>query len=176
MLGKGKYYIKHRAQDNSRENLMSQPTGKNVRGSMSGLTCIRILIADDRPRVRQSLKALLTALRWGIHSETEIPIEIVGEANSGTQVLELVQALHPDVVVLDLPIHNSKTRASNSASKLDGLAAIQTIKSRWPIIRVVVLTMYATNRSAVLLAGADAFLLKGCSTGELLDAVMPTAL
>lgn len=60
-----------------------------------------------------------------------------------------------------------------SVQKLDGLATIRMIKSRWPTVRIVVLTMYATDRSAVLQAGADAFLLKGCPTSDLLDAVMP---
>jgi DNA-binding NarL/FixJ family response regulator len=56
---------------------------------------------------------------------------------------------------------------------LDGMAVIRTIKSRWPVVRIVVLTMYATDRIAALEAGADAFLLKGCSTAELLEAVIP---
>ena len=143
--------------------------------SENGLATIRLLIADDQPRVRQSLEALLTALRWSSLSRTEIPIEIVGEANDGRQAVEQVQALHPDVVVLDLPTHNSAHRVLIPESELDGLAAIRTIKSRWPDVRIVVLTMYATDRSAVLLAGADAFLLKGCPTNELLAAVVPAA-
>lgn len=154
---------------------MSQPTGNITGSSGNSVACIRLLIADDQPRVRQSLEALLTALRWSTPSRTEIQIEIVGEADDGQQAVEQVQALHPDVVVLDLPTHDSANRVSISGSKLDGLAAIRTIKSRWPAVRVVVLTMYATDRSAVLLAGADAFLLKGCPTSELLDAVMPAA-
>jgi DNA-binding NarL/FixJ family response regulator len=154
---------------------MSQPIGMNTASSGNSLACVRLLIADDQPRVRQSLEALLTALRWSTPSRTEIPIEIVGEADDGQQAVEQVQALHPDVVVLDLPTHDSANRELISGSKLDGLAAIRTIKSRWPAVRVVVLTMYATDRAAVLLAGADAFLLKGCPTSELLDAVMPAA-
>ena len=53
------------------------------------------------------------------------------------------------------------------------MATIQTIKNTWPAIRIVVLTMYATDRASLLAAGADAFLLKGCPTRELLDAVLP---
>jgi DNA-binding NarL/FixJ family response regulator len=139
---------------------------------VNGLTCVRLLLADDQPRARQSLEALLTALRWRTPSHTQICIEIVGKAADGQQAVEQVHALHPDVVVLDLPTHDSINRALISGSKLDGLAAIRTIKSRWPAVRIVVLTMYATDRSAVLLAGADAFLLKGCPTSELLAAVM----
>jgi DNA-binding NarL/FixJ family response regulator len=152
---------------------MSQPTGKSTGSAGDNFACVRLLIADDQPRVRQSLEALLTALRWSDPSRVRTSIEIVGEADNGQQAVAQVQALHPDVVVLDLPTHNSAYRGSISGSQLDGLVAIRTIKHRWPSVRVVVLTMYATDRSAVLLAGADAFLLKGCPTSELLDAVMP---
>lgn len=152
---------------------MSNPTRKHPRSSDESIACVRLLIADGQPRVRQSLEALLTALHWSTPSRTEVAIEIVGEADNGQHVVEQVQALHPDVVVLDLPTHDSATRMSIAGSKMDGLAAIRTIKSRWPAVRIVVLTMYATDRSAVLLAGADAFLLKGCPTSELLEAVLP---
>jgi DNA-binding NarL/FixJ family response regulator len=154
---------------------MSQLTGTNKGNSGNSLPCVRLLIADDQPRVRQSLEALLTALHWSSPSRIEIPIEIVGEAGDGQKAVAQVQALHPDVVVLDLPMYASTNRAAISDSKLDCIATIRTIKSRWPSVRVVVLTLYATERSAVLLAGADAFLLKGCPTSELLDAVMAAA-
>ena len=73
-----------------------------------------------------------------------------------------VEALHPDVVVMELHL-----------PKLDSVTVIRSIKHRWPTVRIVVLTMYATDRAAVLTAGADAFLLKGCPTRELLEAVIP---
>ncbi len=139
--------------------------------------CIRVLIADDQPRARRSLGALLTAMRWrtpnytyGLpHAAPLPPVEIVGEAEDGQQAVEQVQALHPDVVVMDLRLQT----VPSGEPKLDGLAAIRIIKNGWPIIRIVVLTMYATDRSSALAAGADAFLLKGCPTSELLEAVMP---
>ena len=154
---------------------MCQPTSKNMESSGNNLVRVRLLIADGEPRVRQSLEAWLTALHWSTPGRTYPPIDIVGEANDGQQVVEQVQALHPDVVVLDLPTHGSAHQIFVSGSNLDGLVAIRTIKSQWPAVRIVVLTMYATDRAAVLLAGADAFLLKGCPTSELLDAVMPAA-
>jgi DNA-binding NarL/FixJ family response regulator len=155
------------------DKLMSHSTSKKIESPKNDLVCLRLLIADDQPRVRQSLEALLTALRWSTPNSTGYPIEIVGDADDGQQAVEQVQALHPDVVVLDLPTHSSAHRRFISGSKWDGLVAIRTIKSRWPAVRIVVLTMYATDRAAVLLAGADAFLLKGCPTSELLAAVMP---
>ncbi len=101
-------------------------------------------------------------------SAAHLPIEVVGEADTGRETLAQVEALHPNVVVMDLQPHP----ASAPELMRDNLATIQMIKSRRPAIRIVVLTMYATERAAVLSAGADAFLLKGCTTKELLDAVM----
>ena len=136
----------------------------------------RVLIVDDQPRARRSLKALLTAMRWSTPERGEqpaaaslFPVEVVGEAIDGPQAVAQVTALLPDVVVMDLQPHS----VSAAEPRQDGMATIKTIKSRWPATRVVVLTMYATDRTSVLAAGADAFLLKGCPTKELLDAVMP---
>ncbi len=142
--------------------------------------CIRVLIADDQLRSRRSLAALLAAMRWSTPRDSEhlaydsakrvfFPVEIVGEAEDGQQTVEQVQALLPDAIVMDLQMHP----ASFDAAGLDGLATIRTIKENWPTIRIVVLTMFATDRTAALVAGADTFLLKGCPTSELLDAVMP---
>jgi DNA-binding NarL/FixJ family response regulator len=143
------------------------------------IVCIRVLIVDDQPRARRSLKALLTAMRWSTPSPAEqptydgfLPVEIIGEAEDGQEAIEQIRRLHPDVVVMDLQPHS----ASAPEPRLDGMTTIQLIKSGWPATRIVVLTMYATDRASVLAAGADAFLLKGCPTRELLDAVMPRGL
>ncbi|MBE2238889.1 MAG: response regulator transcription factor [Caldilineaceae bacterium] len=136
---------------------------------------VRLLIVCDQPRVRQSLEAWLTALCWSTEDGATLAIQFVGEAADSQQVVEQIQALHPDVVMLDLPTQASVHRGLRSKATLDGLDTIRTIKRRWPDVRVVVLTMYATDRAAILLAGADAFLLKGCSTRDLLDAVLPVA-
>ena len=151
----------------------------NVAGGKN-LVCIRVLIADDQLRSRRSLAALLTAMRWNTLSCTEhlandstnrvpFPVEIVGEAENGQQAVEQVQALLPDAIVMDLQMHP----AFPPAPGLDGLATIRMIKKDWPTIRIVVLTMFATDRTPALAAGADTFLLKGCPTSELLEAVMP---
>jgi DNA-binding NarL/FixJ family response regulator len=135
-----------------------------------------VLIVDDQPRARRSLKALLTAMRWSTPERAQqpasaslFPVEVVGEAIDGPQAIAQVTALLPDVVVMDLQLHS----VSTLEPRLDGVATIQSIKSGWPATRVVVLTMYATDRASVLAAGADVFLLKGCPTQDLLDAVMP---
>jgi DNA-binding NarL/FixJ family response regulator len=125
----------------------------------------RVLIVDDRPSARHSLQALLTAIHWSSNVRSEPGdglIETVGEASDGQGAIDQVELLRPDVVVMEMHM-----------PELDGPTTIRIIKNRWPEIRIVVLTMYAKDRAAALEAGADVFLLKGCSTGELLAALMP---
>lgn len=129
--------------------------------------CIRVLIADDQPRARRSLRALVTAMGWSAADDPDRPVEIVGEARNGQEAIEQMLTVHPDVVVMDLQLDTGFV----SEPRLDGAATIRMIKSTWPVVRIVVLTMYATDRALVLAAGADAFLLKGCPTNELLDAL-----
>ena len=112
---------------------------------------IRVLIADDRPTSRNGLRALL-----GVQPE----IEIAGEAADGLQAVRLAEELQPDVVLMDV-----------SMPVLDGLKATRMVKTRWPEIRVVMLTMYSLPEADVLAAGADSFLVKGCQTEKLLQAI-----
>jgi DNA-binding NarL/FixJ family response regulator len=111
----------------------------------------KVLIADDRPRSRSGLRAVL-ALRP--------EIEIVGEAADGQEGVRLMAECRPDVVLMDarMPV-------------LDGVEATRLIKEEWPRVRVVVLTIHASYRADALAAGADAFLIKGCPARELLAAV-----
>jgi DNA-binding NarL/FixJ family response regulator len=112
---------------------------------------IRVLIADDRPHSRDALRAL--AATWP-------KVEVVGEAGDGREAVQLVEACRPDVALMDvrMPV-------------MDGLAATRLIKERWPQVKVVILTMYPMHHKEALSAGADAFLVKGCSTDELLAAI-----
>ena len=111
---------------------------------------LRVLIADDEPRARRSLRALLSTWR---------EVQVVGEAADGQEVVRLAKECQPDVVLLDIKM-----------PVMDGLEAIRIIKSRWPDRRVIVLTMYADHRAEALAAGADVFLLKG-NTEALLEAI-----
>lgn len=81
---------------------------------------IRVVLADDHPIVRDGLKKLLSL---------EDDIEVIGEASDGHEVLALVQALNPDVVVLDLRMPN-----------MDGLSALSAFQNLTPKPRVIILT------------------------------------
>jgi DNA-binding NarL/FixJ family response regulator len=113
---------------------------------------IRLLIADDAPRSRHGLRALLAT--WP-------EVEVIGEVADGREAVRLLGESQPDVVLMDarMPV-------------MDGLEATRLIKNRWPKVKVVVLTMYPAFRAEALAAGADAFLVKGCPAEELLEAIL----
>ena len=112
---------------------------------------VRVLIADDRRSSRNGLRALL-----GVHPE----IMVVGEAIDGREAVRLVEELQPDVVLMDvlMPV-------------LDGLEATRLVKENWPGVRVILLTMYALPQTNVMASGADSFLVKGCPTEDLVEAI-----
>ena len=112
---------------------------------------IRVLIADDRAHSRKGLKAIL-AIRP--------KIAVIGEACNGLEAVQFVEGHQPDVVLMDVQM-----------PVMDGLEATRLIKSKWPEIRVVVLTMHDLHRADAMDAGADAFLIKGCPTERLLDGI-----
>lgn len=112
---------------------------------------IQVLIADDRPRTRDGLRALLSC--WST-------VEVVCEASNGQEATQFVEESRPDVVLMDMHM-----------PKLDGIAATRLIKSRWPHVKVVALSMGYQYRDNALAAGADSFLLKGCPSEQLLEAI-----
>jgi DNA-binding NarL/FixJ family response regulator len=99
---------------------MVAPINENPEGAEKKKTMVRIVIADDHPIVRDGLKKLLLL---------EDDFEIVGEAGDGREVMEKVQALDPDVLLLDLRMPN-----------LDGLSALQALQQTNKRTRVIVLT------------------------------------
>lgn len=113
---------------------------------------VHTLIVDDSPRSRAGLRALLA---------TCPQVDVVAEAVDGDEAIQQVATCHPDVVLMDARMPG-----------MDGLAATQHIKQRWPHVRVVMLTLYADYRMEALAAGVAAFLVKGCSAEELLQALL----
>lgn len=101
----------------------------------------RILVVDDKPRARQSLRMLLST--WAQVGE-------VREAANGQEALAVVEAFRPDLVLMDALM-----------PEMDGLEATRQIKARWPETRVVMLSMYSDYSDAAILAGAESFAAKG---------------
>jgi len=108
-----------------------------------------ILIADDHALVRAGIRAFLE----------RIPnIEVVAEASDGREAVELVAKLQPDIVLMDIAMPD-----------LNGLEATSQIVKMWPRVRVIVLSMHASEEYVwqALRAGARGYLLKGASLAEL---------
>jgi DNA-binding NarL/FixJ family response regulator len=114
---------------------------------------IRILIVDDHPVVRQGLTAVL---------ETQPDFVVVGEAGNGSIALAMVDALEPDVVLMDLQM-----------PELTGTSAIRAIRHTHPRCHVLVLTTYDTDAdiTAAIEAGAVGYLLKDVDRDELCAAI-----
>ncbi len=113
---------------------------------------IKVVIADDHPVVRQGLRSMLAA----------DDIDVVGEAATGKEAVELVEQLQPDVVLMDIRMPD-----------MDGLAAMAEMKKKNARAAVIVLTTYYNVRYLVraVIYGAAAYFLKGISREELLGAI-----
>lgn len=116
---------------------------------------MRILLCDDHPVYRDGLRALFD----------ELELEVVAEASSGEEAVELVASVRPDLVVMDL-----------SMPGIGGVEATRRIVADHPSIRVLALTMVddPVVVLSALRAGASGYLLKGAAQAEIraaLDAV-----
>lgn len=101
---------------------------------------MRILVVDDQPRARRSLKALLVA--WD-------PLNEVREARNGHEAIQMVEREAPSLVLMDVRM-----------PKTDGLETTRILKSRLPRLKIILLSMYSDSREEALAAGADAFVSK----------------
>jgi DNA-binding NarL/FixJ family response regulator len=118
---------------------------------------IRILIADDHPLFRGGLRALL---------ESVADTEVVGEAATGEEAVEVALALAPDVVVMDLNMPG-----------LNGIDATRRILDESEDIHVLVMTMHDDDEAvfAAIRAGARGYQLKGAAQDETLRAIRSVA-
>lgn len=114
---------------------------------------IRVIIAEDHNLVRQGIRALL---------EQNGEVQVVGEAATGQEALELVEQHKPEVVVMDL-----------SMPRLDGAQAAERILELKLPTQIIILSMHAdtTMVQQLLRRGVKGYLLKDAVTEELLLAV-----
>lgn len=113
----------------------------------------RIFLVDDHTIVRDGLRALLA---------NEPEIEVVGEAGNGQELLDQLPTTPADVILLDanMPV-------------LDGLATTLRLRTEFPQVRVLILSMLAHERYIGQLfdAGASGYVLKSAEKGEILVAI-----
>jgi DNA-binding NarL/FixJ family response regulator len=116
----------------------------------------RILVVDDHPIVRDGVRAALAGTA----------VEVVGEATTGEQALELAASLRPDVVLMDLGLPG-----------MSGVEATRRLLADLPGTAVLAFTMYDDDESifAALRAGALGYLVKGADKAELERAVLSVA-
>jgi DNA-binding NarL/FixJ family response regulator len=118
---------------------------------------IRIVLADDHPIVREGLASVL---------ETQSDFMVVGQADDGAEAVDIVSALKPDVVLLDLEM-----------PKLDGVQALRAMRAENSGVKVLVFTAFDTDERIIgaVQAGARGYLLKGAPREELFSAIRVVA-
>ncbi len=120
---------------------------------MTSPECVRVLLADDHPVVREGMARIL--------DESE-GIAIVGQAGCGKDAIRLVGELQPDVLLLDF-----------SLPDLDGTAVTLKLNEQYPDVRVLILTMHENIHYVLkaLEAGAAGYLVKSDAPEELIKAI-----
>jgi DNA-binding NarL/FixJ family response regulator len=114
---------------------------------------VRVVLADDQPLIRAGLRVLIA---------DNPDLEIVGEAGTGVEAVELVENVHPDVVVMDIRMPD-----------MDGIEATRRITTA----HVLMLTTFDDDEYvyASLKAGASGFLVKDMALEEILAAIRVVA-
>ena len=114
---------------------------------------IRVLIVDDHPIFRDGMSSLL---------ESVAGFEVIGQASSGEEAVELARQLTPDVVLMDIGM-----------PKMNGIEATRALLEVCPSARVLVLTMYEEPDSVfgALRAGARGYLLKDAESDDITRAI-----
>lgn len=112
---------------------------------------VKVMVVEDNSRARSALAAYLS-LQAGLW--------ITAEASNGLEAIGRIKSCPPDIVLMDMQM-----------PVMDGAEATRIIKTNWPQIKIIVLTMYACYQSEALSAGADAFLVKGCAVSDMISTI-----
>ena len=114
---------------------------------------IKIIIADDQELIRESLKIVL---------DMNKDMEVIGLAENGLKVLEILKKSVPDIVLMDIRM-----------PKMDGVICTKEVKENYPKVKIIILTTFDDDEYVyyALKYGASGYLLKGCSVQELTEAI-----
>lgn len=112
-----------------------------------------ILLVDDHPLFRKGIRQLL---------ELEDELDVIGEARSGSEALELARRQDPDLILLDLNMQG-----------MDGLDTLRALRANGITSRIVMLTVSDNEADVVncIKSGADGYLLKDMEPEDILDRV-----
>ncbi|KUG26772.1 dna-binding response regulator, luxr family [hydrocarbon metagenome] len=118
---------------------------------------MRIILVDDHELIREGLKKVIAK---------ESDIEVIGEAQNAEEMFELLSKNEIDIVVLDITLPGRS-----------GLDLISEIKTHYPEVKVLILSMHPEDRFAVraLRAGAYGFITKGTASKILIEALRKIA-
>ncbi|MBP6971635.1 MAG: response regulator transcription factor [Syntrophorhabdus sp.] len=113
----------------------------------------KIILADDHKIIREGLRSLL---------EKQDDMEVIAEADNGLTTVNLVQKLHPDVVIMDIGM-----------PEMNGIDATTKITTEFKGVQVIALSMHSDRRFVMqmLKAGATGYLLKDSAFEELVTAI-----
>lgn len=117
---------------------------------------IKVMVCDDQEIVCEGLKLIL---------DSDAEITVVGQAHNGLEALELMPAVQPDLVLMDLKM-----------PVMNGILATRKIHEKYPEVRVLVLTTYDDDEWLfdAVRAGASGYLLKDRPRSELIKAIKGT--
>jgi two-component system, NarL family, response regulator NreC len=112
-----------------------------------------IILADDHSLFRQDVKMMI---------ETKAGIDVIGEANDGIELLNLLKIQNPDMVIIDI-----------SMPRMNGFEAIHEIRKQYPDLNVLVLTVHREKEylDIAIALGVTGFVLKDAIGNELLPAI-----
>ncbi|WP_027611841.1 response regulator transcription factor [Pseudomonas sp. URIL14HWK12:I6] len=118
---------------------------------------IRVALVDDHSLVRDGIKALLAVMAL---------LEVVGEAESGTEAIEMVGHCQPDLLLVDI-----------SLKDMNGLELTRLLRSQYPSLKVLVLSMYDNYEyvSESVRSGASGYVLKNAPSREIIAAIEAVA-
>ncbi|HMQ53562.1 MAG TPA: response regulator transcription factor [Anaerolineae bacterium] len=114
---------------------------------------ITVILAEDHPLVRRGLVSML---------KLEPDIEVIGEADNGRQATDLVLALEPDVVLMDLQM-----------PQMGGVEAVKEIRASLPQARIIILTTFGDDENIyeAIAAGARGYILKDAPPDDIIEAI-----
>ncbi len=115
---------------------------------------ITVFLADDHTIVRQGLAKLL---------ESEPNFKVVGEAKNGREAVSMVEALKPEIVIMDI-----------SMPLLNGIEATRLIKKNRPQTKVIILSMHNHDQyiSKLFKLGISGYLLKDSTGSDVIQAIL----